>query len=174
MRKYGCLFVGIMVLILVPFAAFGGDSVKIAVVDLNRCMKESLEGKRVYRELQKKKDAMQKRLDEKEGELLKLQEELKKQGMMLSLDARADKEKTLERKRREFKYYFEDLRDEMRKVEADLVEGMLQDLGKIVGDMAEKGNYTLVLEKNRGGILFNDLAIDITDDVIKAYDRTKK
>ena len=73
--------------------ALGADSYKIAVLDLQKCMNKSNEGKRHFQSLKKKKDALQKTLDDKQKELLNLQKELEKQSLMLSLDARENKQK---------------------------------------------------------------------------------
>jgi Skp family chaperone for outer membrane proteins len=40
--------------------------------------------------------------------------------------------------------------------------------------VATDEGYTLILEKNENIVLFNSKSIDITDQVIKAYDAQKK
>ncbi len=154
--------------------AYGADASKIGVVDLQRCITESIEGKKIYQELKKKKDEMQKKLDVKQEELLKMKEEIEKQSMMLSVDAREDKEKTYERKRREFKYYYDDLSEEMMKAEQEARKNILAELEKVVADIGAKEKYSMIFERRSGGIMYIDKAIDITSDVLKAYDQTKK
>jgi len=173
MKRHLFLVFVISALVFTPFSLVKAASIKIAVVDLNSCLRDSAEGKKLYRQLEKKKDAMQKKMDEKQGELLKMQEDIKKQGMMLSPDARQEKQKILERKQREYKYFIEDLRDDFKRAESELIGKIYQELQEVASDIATKGEYTLILEK-RGGVVFNDSAIEITDKVIKAYDKSKK
>ena len=119
MKKYFCVFFLAGILCFLPVLAIGADSVKIGIVDLQRCIMESEEGKKIKSELINKKDEMQKKLDEKQNKLLELKKELEKQSMMLSMDAKEDKAKEFERQRREFKYFIDDLSGQMKKAEDD-------------------------------------------------------
>lgn len=174
MRKYSCPLFALIFLFFLYGPAMAADSTKIGVVDLQRCIQESIEGKRAKDELQKKKDSMQKKLDERQNKLLELKNELEKQGMMLSMGAKEDKEKEFERQRREFKYFYDDISNEMRKAEDEVKKVLLGELEKVVLDIGVKGNFTLIFERRSSGIMYLQKAVDITDEIIKAYDRTKK
>jgi outer membrane protein len=174
MKKALLVLLGGVVIWSFSFAAAQAQPLKIGVVDLQVCIRDSIEGKQIFKELKGKKDRMQKKLDAKQEELLKLKEELDKQGMMLSMDAKEDREKEFERKRREFKYYYDDLSEDMRKAEAEARTGILKELEKVVDEVGKKRKLSLVFERRSGGIMYLDNALDITKEVIKAYDRTKK
>lgn len=168
------LLLGLLVLLIsAPFGVSVAADFKIGVVDLQRCITESEEGKRVYQDLKKKKDAMQSKLDERQDSLLKIKEELEKQSMMLSMDAKEDKAKEFERRKREFKYLYEDLSDQMQKAEAEAREAMLKDLELVVQDIGVKGGFTIVFERRSSGIMYLEKAIDITEKVIEAYNKVK-
>lgn len=145
--------------------------VKIGVVDLQRCIQESQEGKRIAKELEAKKAALQKKIDQKQDELAKLKDELEKKGMMLSLDAQEDKRKEFERKRREFQFLYEDLSEEMRQAEAEARRKILNDLEKVVQELGKKEGIAIIFERRSSGIMFVDGALDLTDKAIKAYDQ---
>jgi outer membrane protein len=174
MRKYLFPLFVLITLCFLPVSAIGADSVKIGTVDLQRCIMESIEGKRVKNELQKKKNNMQVKLDERQKKLLQLKEELEKQSMMLSMDAKEDKAKEFERQRREFKYFYDDINDQMRKAETEVKKLLLEDLEKVIKDIGDKGNFTLIFERRSGGIMYMQKTVDVTDEVIKAYDLRKK
>ena len=174
MRKYLCPLFVLTALCLLPVSAMAADSFKVGVVDLHRCIQESIEGKKAKDKLQTKKDDMQKKLDERQNKLLELKKELEKQSMMLSMDAKEDKEKEFERQRREFKYFYDDISNQMRKAEAEIRKDLLGDLEKVVKDIGGKGNFTLIFERRSSGIMYLQDTIDITDEVLKAYDLTKK
>ncbi|MCD4718232.1 MAG: OmpH family outer membrane protein [Desulfobacterales bacterium] len=174
MRKYLCPLFVLIILCFLPVSAIGADSVKIGTVDLQRCIMDSIEGKKVKNELQKKKNNMQAKLDERQNKLLKLKNEIEKQSMMLSMDAKEDKAKDFERQRREFKYFYDDINNQMRKAETEVKKLLLEDLEKVVKDIGDKGNFTLIFERRSGGIMYMQKTVDITDEVIKAYDLTKK
>ncbi len=167
-----CVILCLFFLFALPgFSA--AEKIKIAVVDLNKCIRESLKGKRLYRELEDKRDVLQKRISQKEAELKKLQDELKKKAMMLSREALRKKRKLFERKQQEYRYFLEDAQDELRQEEARGIQKLLKDLTKVIANIAKKRGYTLVLEKSKGGILYNTPKIDITADVIKNFDNIK-
>jgi outer membrane protein len=176
MRMKRCMtwvFGILVVLAFIPPAVVAGE-MKIGVVDVQKVISDSKEGKRLSEGLKKKKDELQQRLDTMQQDLVKMKEDLDKQGMMLSMDAKEDREKEYERKRREVAYAYEDIREEMRKAEQEAMQAILVELEKVVKDYGEKNGYTLVLERRRGGILTYDDAIEVTDDIIKAFDQIKK
>ena len=174
MKKYFCLVFVIVALCFSPDLAQGADSVKIAIVDLQRCITESIEGKKVKDVLQKKKDEMQKKLDERQNKLLELKKELEKQSMMLSLDAKEDKAKEFERQRREFKYLYDDMSEQMRKAETEVRKRILGELESVVVAIGKKGKFNLIFERRTSGIMYLTDTLDITDDVIRAYNQTKQ
>jgi outer membrane protein len=153
--------------------ALAAETLKIGTLNLQKCIDQSNEGKRIYQSLKKKHDAMQKNLDEKQNELVQLQREIEKQSLMLSLDAKEDKQKEFERRRRDLGYLLQDLNEEMNKAEASARQQVLKDIEEIVKKIAQKGDYHLILEKRSGGIMFASDTLDITDEVIKEYNTIK-
>jgi len=95
--------------------ALGGDSTKVGVLDIQRCLEESKEGQKVLEILKNKKDVLQRQLNTKQRELLELRKELEKQAVMLSMDAQDDKRRAIERKTRELQYLLRDLNEDLRR-----------------------------------------------------------
>ncbi len=172
-RNYLIWIFLLSVIFVYPSIGWSSGKLKIAVVDLNKCLRESLKGKRLYRRLEDRRDVLQKKVNQKEAELKKLQDELKRQAMMLSPEALRKKRRLFERKQQEYKYFLEDAQDELRAEEARGIEKILADLKKVIAKVAKKKGYTLVLERSKGGILYNKVGIDITADVIKEFDNIK-
>lgn len=158
---------------LLQYSAFAADAFKVGILDLQRCMQESNEGKRVFQALKKKHDSMQKKLDERQNELVQMQKEIEKQSLMLSLNAKEDKQKEFERRRRDLGYILQDLNEEMNKAEASARKKILKDLEGIVEKIASKGAYDLIIERRGGGVLFTSETLNITDQVIETYNKEK-
>jgi outer membrane protein len=146
---------------------------KIGVVDIQKFQKKSKSFQGLSAKLKKKFDAMQQKLDEERNSMIKMEDDFKKQSMMLSLDAQEDKKRELEKKRRYYKYIFEDLSQEMKEAEAEATGDIGKELEKIVKKIAEKEGYTLILEKRTMGLIYFSDVIDITDRVVEAYDASK-
>lgn len=173
MKSFCKILLFSFLIILFHQHAFAAEALKIGVLDLQRCIDVSNEGKRIYQSLKKRHDTMQKRLDEKQNELIQLQKEIEKQSLMLSLDAKEDKQKEFERKRRDLGYLLQDLNEEMNKAEANARKRVLDDLDGIINTIAQKDKYDLILEKRSGGIMFTSDYLDITEQVIKEYNAAK-
>jgi outer membrane protein len=164
-------FSAIIVLILLIYnVVLAEDFARVGLVDLQRCFKESKEGQKVFQILKKKKDDLQKRLDTRQRELLELRKELDKQAMMLSMDAQQGKKRTIERKTRELEYLYKDLNEELVRSQGNEKQRIFKELEKIIEKIGSEENYTLIMEKRVGGVLYSK-SIDITDQVIKAYDQ---
>jgi outer membrane protein len=66
-----------------------------------------------------------------------------------------------------------DFRDELQKRDYELLEKILKDLDGILQSIGTSGGYTLIIEKTEGGVIFSNPSIDITQQVIQAYDAKK-
>jgi outer membrane protein len=168
------------VLLLVGFAALFmtaetsvAQTLKIGVVDIQKFQKKSKSFQGLSAKLKTKFDALQKKLDDERNALVKLEEDFKKQSMMLSLDAQEDKKRELDKKRRYYKYLFEELTLEMKDLEQEATGDVGKELEKVVKKIAEKENYTLILEKRTLGLIFYSNTVDITDRVVDAYDASE-
>jgi len=162
---------GIILSFLFCSSSFAGENIKIGVIDIQKFQKKSVAFQKIRLELRKKFDALQEKLDREKQELLKLEDEFKKQSLMLSLDAKEDKKIQLEKKRRYYRYLYEDVSTEMKNAQMEATRRVGKELEKVVEKLGKKYGYTLILEKRTLGLIFYDDAIDITDMVVEAYDR---
>ncbi|MFO7738619.1 MAG: OmpH family outer membrane protein [Desulfatiglandaceae bacterium] len=171
------LFLFFWVFLLFGFqseTALGAENAKFGIVDIEKFQDESKAFQKIREELKAKFDLLQKGLDKKKDELLEIEAELKKQSMMLSLDAKEDKRRELERKRRHYKYLAEDSTEEMKQAQLDARKELAQELEKVVNMIGKQEGFTMIIEKRTVGLVYFDKAIDITDRVIKAYDKLAK
>jgi outer membrane protein len=163
-----CLLVTVFVWGAAPAKSFA--ETKIGYVDLQKCLMQSIKGKKAFEELKAKKEKMQKDLDKRQTNLDQMKASLEKQGMMLSPEAKRAKEKDFQRKLRDFKDMYNDFTEEMKIQEEKKKQIIFKDLSKIIETVGKKGGYALILEKNTSGILWAPDNADLTDVVIKAYD----
>jgi len=172
-RTVFVVLVGVLLLGLQHYAECA-DKAEFGIVDIERFQNESKSFQNTRAALKKKFDSLQKELDQKKDELVDIETELKKQSMMLSLDAKEDKRRELEKRRRHFKYLAEDFTEEMKQAQLDARKKLAEELEKVVDKIGKEEGYTLIIERRTLGLVFFDKAIDITDKVIKAYDTMTK
>jgi len=148
--------------------------VKIAVINMQKVVRKSVAGQKAMEKLNNKFESLQKQLRAKQDELKAFKEDLEKKGPLMNEDAKAEKEREYKKALRDFKDQSDDAQFEMRQAESKSMEPVLKELEKVVTRIGEEGGYTLILEKNMPGIYFNASNVDITDEVIKAYDNEVK
>ena len=88
------------------------------------------------------------------------------------------KEKT-EEKQRELRIKANDFKSlkasyvkKFKQIQAQHFNRIKNEVLKLTAEMGKKEGYSLILEKNEGGIMYIDDAVDITDKVIKLYNKT--
>ncbi len=173
MRKKGLVLIGCAVIFFFCAQGAWADAVKVGVLNMKTLQQNSLAFQKVRDGLKKKFDKLQKKLEGEKAQIQKLQGELQKQSMMLSLDAREDKQRELEQRTRHYNYVYGEVTQEMKDAEMDATRKVGIEIEKIVEKLAEKGKYTIILEAEAVGLVYYDNTIDVTDRVTKAYDKAK-
>jgi len=105
--------------------------------------------------------------------LIDMQKDMEKQSLMLSMDAKTEREKEFEKKRRDLNYLVQDMTEEMKKAETDARISILNILSGVVEAIAKQQKLDLIAERSNGGILYFAKELDITDQVLAELNRVK-
>lgn len=159
--------------LLLATPALAADQ-KIGYVDLQKALNTSEAGKAAKDRITKKVKEYEGTIDTRQKELKKLKDDLEKQGMLLSEDARGAKERDYQQKVKEFQRFTKDIQEELQQKDADFTKQILEELFKVIKEVGEKEGYTLILEQSESSILYADEKANLTDKVIKAFDARKK
>jgi outer membrane protein len=165
------VLLGLLTMVFLQPAPLAAQNVKVGVVDLQKFQKNSKAFQKASVGVKKKFDDMQQKLNDERNAVAKLDEELKKQSMMLSLDAQEDKKRELEKKQRQFKFMYDEFSQEMKDTEMEAIKKVMKELEKVVEKIGEKEGYTIILERRTLGLLYFNNTIDLTDRVTDAYDK---
>lgn len=167
-------FVGaLLTVLLLATPALAADN-KIGYVDLQKALNTSEAGKAAKERISKKVKEYEGTIDTRQKEIKKLKEELEKQAMLLSEEARGAKERDYQQKVKEFQRFTKDIQEELQQKDADFTKQILEELFKVIKEVGEKEGYTLILEQSESSILYADEKVNLTDKVIKAFDAKKK
>ncbi|MBN2418277.1 MAG: OmpH family outer membrane protein, partial [Deltaproteobacteria bacterium] len=153
--------------------ASAAEPTKIGVLDLQKCMQESNEGKRQNESLQKKQNDMLDELRKKDQELRDMQSDMEKQSLMLSADAKENKIAEFEKKKREYDRRVNEAREDLQIAARDAQITMLNIISGVVENIAKQKKFDLIIEKSNGGILYFSNSLDITADVIAELNKLK-
>lgn len=168
------LWIGlVVVLMMVSVPAVAAD-MKIGYVDLQRALIESDAGKVAKGSMGKRVADFQTTAEGRQQNLQNLKEELEKKSLMLSADAKAQKERDFQQQTKEFQRFVKDAQEELQREEARLGRSILEGLSEVIKEMADKEDYTLVFERSGGALLYADDSIDLTDRAIAAYNKVYK
>lgn len=154
---------------LLLLASAASAEVKIGYVDLQRALNEVEEGKNAKAKLKKEFDGRQGTLDVKQDELKKMKTEFDKQALVLAEDKKRAKQEELQQKFFELQGLYAKLQKELSGQEQELTQAIFQKMGAIISEIAERDGFTLVLEKNDGGVLYAPPASDLTNELIRRY-----
>lgn len=163
-------------------------ALKVGVVDLQAVLDGSVRGKAAKDRLKEHGMQLQEEIkskrtfkDEREAELQKLRTEIRSQGLVLSEQARAEKEEKFRKQMRELKRfiddtnrYIEDATQEFREKEVSETQRLLLEVRKVVQEVGKQEGYSLILEGNESAavVLYFNNAIDITPKIIQRYDQS--
>jgi len=154
--------------------AWGAEPLKIAYVDIQKALNLCEAGKAAKKQITLEVDRMRKNFAGKQKELEKLKEDLEKRGLVLSEAAREEKARDYQAKTRDMQRMERDYQEELQRKDRELTESILRKLEGVVKKMGEDGKYTLILERNQGGIIYASDALDLTDELIKIFDQKGK
>lgn len=171
MRLAGTLTAGLLAL-LVGAGAAEAES-RIAFVDVQKVLVRSVSGLAAREQLEREKAQMQKEVDARKAEIDKLRDELEKKGLLLSAEAKREKEESFQRRVRDLRRLTEDYQKELEKKEQGLTQRILQELTGVIERVGKERGLLLILEKRGASVIYGAAEADLTEEVIKAYDVEK-
>ncbi|OGQ48652.1 MAG: hypothetical protein A3H42_04995 [Deltaproteobacteria bacterium RIFCSPLOWO2_02_FULL_46_8] len=142
---------------------------KIAVVDFQKAINETEDGKKAEAQLNASLTEKRKKFDILKGELKTMTQDFDKQRLVLSGQALEDKKQALQKKVMEVEQKGAGFEQELANAKTESLKKILTGLQSVVQTIGQKDGYTLILERSQGGVLFTSGAKDITPDVIKEY-----
>jgi outer membrane protein len=173
MRKIFFVLVGLTVLWIGAQPAYSAEELKIAFLDTQKVLDKTKAGQKSKAAWEEYRNSRKKVLELDEKELKKLEADLKKQQSVLSAEARREKESSLQKKVAEFEKKMNEINKELSGKQMELIQEFNKGLLSASQKVAEKNGYSFVFDRNPESnmILYAKEAFDITDEVIKEYDK---
>lgn len=147
--------------------------IKIGYVDMQKAIQSTKDGQKAKKSLEAEFEKRKKSLQKKEGDLKKMGEELEKKAMVLSDEVRGQKQKEFQETMMDFQQTVQKNQQEIQQQERKLTEPILKKLQTVIEEMAKKDKYTVILEKRENGVLWAQKELDITEQVVKAFESKK-
>jgi outer membrane protein len=174
MKAVATWFLGLaMALVMAAPAAFAQDTSKIGYVDLQKAIQETSAGKKAKGELEKEFNAKKAQFQKKEADLKKMAEDLEKKKVALSDEMRAQKQQELQNEMLKFQREVGESQLSIQKRERELTEPILKKLQASLDKLAKDRGLIMVLEKSEQSVLWAKKDLDLTDALIKEFEKTK-
>ncbi|MBF0228954.1 MAG: OmpH family outer membrane protein [Desulfamplus sp.] len=177
--KKSVVFFGALLVCFISFIAFNNfvptanaaGSMKVGVVDFQKILASSNQGKRATEELNRKGKVMEDDMKSKENELLDLQKKFEKDSVVMAKDKKEEKQKELRAKFNDFKAMRAKYMNDFKDMQAEHFNKIRSGVLAVTTEIGRKENFTMIIEKNEGGVMYFDGSLDITDKVISEFNK---
>jgi outer membrane protein len=160
--------------VLAGSAATVDAQVKIGVVDLQRAINETEDGRQAKRRLKKLFDDRQKSLNAKQESLKVQKESLERQQDVLSEDALRKKVEKYQADLMDLQNEYVQYQQELSTKEGELTQKILEKMQGILRRIGQTDGYTMIIEANEGGVVWVPANLDLTDVLIQRYNKLAK
>jgi len=143
---------------------------RIGTVDLQRAVTESKEGSVARADLLKKTEQLNAELRGQLADAEKVRAELEKESGKLSVDERAEKQRLLQKKMRDFQNRQREAQEEIKQAESDSIRKIIAKFGVILEKLGADGDYSAILDRN-SGVFYAGKKTDVTPLLVKQADQ---
>jgi len=154
---------------LSPAAPAHAQQTKIAIVDMQRALNETEDGRNAKGKLKKLFEDRQKQLDKQQNDLKTMKESLEKQRDVLSREVLAKKFEEYQKAFGELQTTYMEFQRELQSKEGELTKDIIERMQRIMRRVGQTEGYTLIMERSEGGVIFVPSNYDLTDLLIQRY-----
>jgi outer membrane protein len=153
-------------------------SFKMGVVDPQAVLEQSRAGKRALASMKQYAKTRQKILEGDETELKKLEQELRSQSSVRSDQEKEEKQQQFRQKVQAYQQRVQEFNQDLAAKQKDLVDEYMEKISAATKTVAEKRGLALVMDKGSEStmkiVIYNQKSVDITNHVIREFNRRYK
>ncbi len=175
MKKSGLLIS--MVFVILSFFLCGTCAIaaeKIGFIDMREIMVKSDVGKKAAEDFGKLYEKDKAMIQQREGEMKKLKEDLEKQRSVLKESAMKEKEAAYQKKFRDYQLLVKDANEELQTRDQELSKKLVPDILKVVNMIGDKEKYTLIIDIGTIPVAYFAKESNLTNRVIEEFNKTYK
>ncbi len=142
---------------------------KIAVIDVERVVRDSDPGKGSLQKLKELQDAKVEEGRALQASLDELKDRFNKQRFTLTDDKLEELSKEIEDKNIALKRYQDDAQRALDEARRKALDGLEAKIMPIITQLGTEQGYTLIFNKFQSGLVYASETVDITDEVIRRF-----
>ncbi len=168
MKKFKILLVTLGVFFISNVHA---AEMKIATVDMQKALQTVDAGKKAKSTLESEFNKRKAELQDEEDKIRKMTAEYQKQRQVLSESARTKKEAEIQERAAKYQEKFGKSQYEIQARERELTDPIISKLRSIIEEIGAQKSFTFIIEKNDTSILYSTSKEDLTEEVIKLFNK---
>jgi len=174
----GVVIAGLMVLSQAGSAAAAAEAFKVGVIQQRVVVEKTKAGKRAMESLKEFQASRERIIAADDGELKKLEDQIKSQEGGLSEAAKKEKQEQFRVKFENYQRRIQEFNGEIQRKQSAVTAEFLKKLDVAVQAVAERGGFAAVIDE--GGVatvqvvLYAHPSVNLTDQVVKEFDRRNK
>lgn len=168
--KTSKLFTALAILLATSITSAATET-KIGIVDVPKAIQSTAEGKKIKKQLEEEYNKRKADLEKKVKDIQTMQTDFDKKSLVLSEDARNKKQQEIDAEKSKYMELREKNMQDLAKKDRELSEPMIKKLNDVIGKLAAKEGFTLILHKNDQNLVWAAKETDVTDEVIKSLDK---
>ena len=174
--RVACLISAVGLCLTMVSPGFSAEAFKIAVMDQQVVIERSKAGKRALEELKAYSATRQKIINSDDQELKEL--ELAIQDGKLTDSAKHEKQNQFQTKMEAYQRRLADFNREIQQKQREMVAEYTKKVQAAAQAVVEKNGYVAIIDKGNEAsmkiVLYHQPALDLTDQVVKEFDRQNK
>jgi len=167
---------GLLLAAAMAMPAWSAEAIKVAVMDQQMVIEKSKAGKRALEELKAYSVTRQKIINADDQELKELEQSI--QDGKLSEQAKQEKQNQFQTKLEAYQRRLADFNREIQQKQREMVAEYSKKVQEAAQAVAQKEGYVAVLDKGNEAVirivLYHQPALDVTEQVVKEFDRVNK
>jgi outer membrane protein len=158
--------------------AFAGDPMRVGVMDQQMVMEQSKAGKLALEDVKSYSTTRQRIINADEQELKDLEASLQDPNGKLSESVKQEKQEQFRSKLEAYQRRLQDFNREVQQKQREMVTEYSKKIADAAQAVAQKEGYLAILDKGNEAliriVLYYQPALDVTDLVVKEFDRQNK
>lgn len=146
----------------------------LGAVDVQKVIMNTNEGKKIRSQLEKEFKKKQETLTKEEQKIKKMQEDYKKQSVVMSDKAKAKKQGEIRQSMMKVQQQMNTYQQEIQQMESRLTQPLLKKIMEVVDEVSKKEDVDMTINTVTSPVIYSKKQVDITQKVIDAYNKKHK
>jgi outer membrane protein len=167
--KKAVLSLLVAVIVALPGLAQSTAPTRVAVINVQRVLLESNQGKTAREKLERVAQGKQERAQAMRTELENLEKEISTKRLSLSQDKLEEMTKSYDEKKIALQRFAQDADRELKAEEQKTLIELEKSIRPVIDQIGKEMGFALIFNKLESGLVYASDAVEITDMVIKRY-----